>query len=139
MWENGSNFSAGERQLICLAQAMLRENKIITLDEATASIDFKTEKLIHDVVLTKFADCTVITIAHRLDTILEHDRVLVLDRGEVVEFDDPEVLLKHDHGYLAKYIQSIFVRNKQLRTGSFFMFDAYYKTPSYHKHLNDYQ
>ena len=101
VWENGSNFSAGEQQLICLARAMLRENKIIILDEATASIDFKTEKLIHDVVHTKFVDCTVITIAHRLDTILDHDRVLVLDKGEVVEFDEPKVLLKNDHGYLA--------------------------------------
>ena len=80
---------------------MLRENKIIILDEATASIDFKTEKLIRDVVHTKFVDCTVITITHRLDTLLDHDRVLVLDKGEVVEFDEPKVLLKNDHGYLA--------------------------------------
>lgn len=104
--ENGSNFSAGERQLICLARAMLRENKIIILDEATASIDFKTEKLIHDVLRTKFVNCTVITIAHRLDTLSDHDRVLVLDKGEVAEFDDPKVLLKQDNGYLAKLFKA---------------------------------
>ena len=104
--ENGCNFSLGERQLICLARAMLQKSKIIVLDEATASIDLKTEKLIHDTVRTKFGDCTVLTIAHRLDAITSHDRVLVLDGGKIVEYDEPRVLLMRSEGYLAKLCQA---------------------------------
>ena len=104
--ENGSNFSLGERQMICLARAMLQKNKILIFDEATASIDLKTEKLIHEAVHTKFDNCTVLTIAHRLDTITDHDRVLVLDEGKVVEFDQPKVLLTINDGYFAKLHES---------------------------------
>ena len=100
--EGGTNFSVGEKQLLCLARALLQENKIIILDEATANVDFATDRLIQETIRSKFDRCTVITIAHRVDTILDYDRVLVLEGGEVVEFDKPEVLLRNEKGKFAE-------------------------------------
>ncbi|XP_071052810.1 probable multidrug resistance-associated protein lethal(2)03659 isoform X1 [Onthophagus taurus] len=91
--EGGSNFSAGEKQLICLARALLRKNKILVLDEATANIDIKTANLIQDTIKTKFSNCTTLTIAHRLHSVMKSDRVMVISDGNVVEFDDPQVLM----------------------------------------------
>ncbi|KAB8030988.1 ABC transporter transmembrane domain-containing protein [Fluviispira multicolorata] len=97
--ECGSNFSIGQRQLICLARSILRENKILILDEATASLDIETDEIIQRAIQQLFSKCTVITIAHRVTTVLDCDRVLVMDRGCIVEFDSPEILRKKENGY----------------------------------------
>jgi len=106
--EGGENFSCGERQLICLARALLRQSKVICLDEATANIDIKTDATIQQVMKTEFADRTVLTIAHRLNTIATHDRILVLDAGQLVEFGSPaELLAKGDGGKFWALVQEL--------------------------------
>jgi ABC-type multidrug transport system fused ATPase/permease subunit len=92
--ENGGNFSQGQRQLLCLARSLLQGNKIVILDEATASIDNDTDKKIQNSIRTEFLDCTIICIAHRLRTIIDYDKVLVLDEGKLVEFGPPFDLIK---------------------------------------------
>lgn len=104
--ESGSNLSVGERQLVCLARVLLQNNKIVILDEATANVDFKTDRLIQEVIRTKLNNVTVLTIAHRLDTIVDYDRVMVLDKGRVVEFDKPSVLLNEKGSYFADLVKS---------------------------------
>nr|CAD7593713.1 unnamed protein product [Timema genevievae] len=92
--EGGENLSVGQRQLICLARALLRKTKVLILDEATAAVDLETDDLIQRTIRIEFKNSTVLTIAHRLNTILDSDRVIVLDKGRVVEFDKPEILLQ---------------------------------------------
>ncbi|XP_022343366.2 ATP-binding cassette sub-family C member 4-like isoform X1 [Crassostrea virginica] len=103
--EGGSNFSVGQRQLICLARAILRQNKILMIDEATANVDPRTDSLIQKTIREKFKQCTVITIAHRLNTIMDSDKVMVLNEGSLVEFNHPHVLLQDTEGYLYKMVQ----------------------------------
>ena len=91
--EDGANFSLGQRQLICVGRALLKRSKILLLDEASSSIDLETDYLLQQTLRTEFAHCTTITIAHRLATIMDSDRVLVLDAGTVKEFDSPTDLL----------------------------------------------
>uniref|UniRef100_A0A674GMM5 ATP binding cassette subfamily C member 2 n=1 Tax=Taeniopygia guttata TaxID=59729 RepID=A0A674GMM5_TAEGU len=91
--EAGENLSVGQRQLVCLARALLRKAKILILDEATAAVDLETDHLIQTTIRSAFADCTVLTIAHRLHTIMDSNRVMVLHAGQIVEFDSPEQLL----------------------------------------------
>lgn len=102
--DGGSNFSLGQRQLICLGRALLRKNKILVLDEATASVDYETDSLIQKTITKEFAGCTVLTIAHRLHTVIHADRILVMDAGRNVEFDHPFNLLNDENGYLTKLV-----------------------------------
>jgi len=90
---NGENFSVGQRQLLCLARAMIRNSPILIMDEATASVDIETDAIIQKALRTKFSNVTVLTIAHRLNTIIDYDKILVLNKGEVLEFDTPKNLL----------------------------------------------
>lgn len=94
--EAGGNLSMGQRQLVCLARALLRKSKVLVLDEATATVDMETDELIGKTIRSSFADCTIFTIAHRLHTIMDSSRVLVLDNGQVAEFDTPKNLIA-DH------------------------------------------
>ncbi|KAG0245754.1 hypothetical protein BGX31_006228 [Mortierella sp. GBA43] len=96
--EGGSNFSQGQRQLLCMARALLRNSKIIVMDEATASVDFATDRAIQTAIQQEFENSTVICIAHRLNTIITYDKVLVLDHGRVLEYDTPTNLLDDSHG-----------------------------------------
>ncbi|CAL1544370.1 unnamed protein product [Lymnaea stagnalis] len=94
--ENGINFSSGQRQLLCLTRALLRRSKILVMDEPTSSVDIETDSLVLNTVRRVFKHCTTITIAHRIHTILDCDRVLVLDNGNIVEFDSPQALLNQE-------------------------------------------
>eukprot|EP00746_Dinoflagellata_sp_MGD_P025291 gnl/MRDRNA2_/MRDRNA2_159425_c0_seq1.p1 gnl/MRDRNA2_/MRDRNA2_159425_c0~~gnl/MRDRNA2_/MRDRNA2_159425_c0_seq1.p1 ORF type:complete len:918 (+),score=188.69 gnl/MRDRNA2_/MRDRNA2_159425_c0_seq1:40-2754(+) len=102
--EYGENFSQGERQVMCLARALLRKPKVLVLDEATASVDWDTDRLIQETVRSRFEDSTVLVIAHRLSTIIESHKVMVLDRGELVEFAPPAELLQNNNSYFSKMV-----------------------------------
>uniref|UniRef100_A0A8C0YGJ6 ATP-binding cassette, sub-family C (CFTR/MRP), member 8 n=2 Tax=Cyprinus carpio TaxID=7962 RepID=A0A8C0YGJ6_CYPCA len=104
--EGGENFSQGQRQLFCLARAFVRKSSILIMDEATASIDMATESILQKVVMTAFADRTVVTIAHRVHTILNADLVIVMKRGVILEFDKPEVLLSQEDSVFASFVRA---------------------------------
>uniref|UniRef100_A0A8C9T6S9 Canalicular multispecific organic anion transporter 1-like n=1 Tax=Scleropages formosus TaxID=113540 RepID=A0A8C9T6S9_SCLFO len=99
--EGGENLSVGQRQLLCLARALLRKSRILILDEATAAVDLETDDLIQSTIRKQFSHCTVLTIAHRLHTILDSSRVMVLDAGRIVEFDSPSALLQKQGHFCA--------------------------------------
>ena len=96
--EGGENFSQGQRQLLCIARSLLRNPKILVMDEATSSIDNSTDAAIQTMIRENFAGATVLTIAHRLNTIMDSDRVLILDNGRVAEYDSPQSLLQKEGG-----------------------------------------
>ncbi|GAB5566426.1 ATP-binding cassette sub-family C member 4 isoform X2 [Prionailurus iriomotensis] len=105
--ESGSNFSVGQRQLVCLARAILRKNRILIIDEATANVDVRTDELIQKKIREKFAQCTVLTIAHRLNTIIDSDKIMVLDSGRLKEYDEPYVLLQNEESLFYKMVQQL--------------------------------
>lgn len=91
--EGGSNFSVGQRQLLCLARAILRRNKILVLDEPTANVDSRTDKLLQEAVVKSFQGATILAVAHRLDTVIDYDKILVLGAGSVLEYGTPKELI----------------------------------------------
>ncbi|QFZ26635.1 putative ATP-dependent bile acid permease [Clavispora lusitaniae] len=123
--EGGNNLSQGQRQLMCLARSLLKSPKVILLDEATASIDYKSDALIQQTIRDEFSSSTILTIAHRLRSIIDYDKILVMDAGRVVEYDDPYTLIANSESLfhsmcensgeldtLTKLAKEAFVRKK---------------------------
>ncbi|GMH40904.1 hypothetical protein BSKO_08808 [Bryopsis sp. KO-2023] len=119
--DNGSNFSQGQRQLFCLARALLRKSKILMMDEATASVDVETDALIQNTIRKNMKDATVLTIAHRVNTIMDSDRVLVMDHGHVAEFGVPQELLKMEDGFFSGLVRKSRKGRAILAAGTFRM------------------
>ncbi|KAK6240305.1 hypothetical protein SCA6_005694, partial [Theobroma cacao] len=103
--EDGGNWSVGQRQLICLARVLLEKKKILVLDEATASIDTATDNLLQKTIKNESTRSTVITVAHRIPTVINSGLVLVLDGGTAVEFDSPAELLKDSSSAFSKLVR----------------------------------
>ncbi len=106
--ENGKNLSCGQRQLICLARALLTNAKILCIDEATASIDYETDNYIQEILRTQFQSVTILTIAHRINTILDYDKVIVMNNGKLIEFDTINNLLNSKYSYFKQLVDSEF-------------------------------
>ena len=102
--DGGLNFSVGQRQLLCLARAILRKNKILVLDEPTANVDSRTDKLLQEAVAKSFRDATIIAVAHRLDTVIDYDKILVLGAGAVLEYGSPHELIEKVNGAFASMV-----------------------------------
>lgn len=105
VYDNGSSYSSGQKQLICLARAAIAKCKILVLDEPTANLDAETDEMLFQVVEELFDNCTILLIAHRVQQIKTCDKVLVLDSGEIVEFDDPKKLMKRKESLFYKMCQ----------------------------------
>ena len=110
-YAGGSNWSVGQRQLFCFARALLKRAPILVMDEATSSVDAETDSIIQKTIRQQFADSTVITIAHRLSTVMDMDRILVLDKGRIAEFDTPAALVNKpaSEGVLSSMVRFLVV------------------------------
>lgn len=102
--EEGSNFSVGQKQLLCVARAMLRKSKLLILDELTANVDRTTDSLLQKTIAKSFAGSTVIAVAHRLETVIDYDRILVLGGGSRLEYDVPWELLSNNDSHFTKMV-----------------------------------
>jgi ATP-binding cassette subfamily C (CFTR/MRP) protein 1 len=114
--DDGDNWSVGQRQLFCLGRVLLRRNKILVLDEATASIDSATDAILQSVIRQQFTSCTVITIAHRVPTVTDSDRVMVLSYGKLLEYDTPAKLLEDKDSAFAKLVAEYWANCKRNST-----------------------
>jgi ABC-type multidrug transport system fused ATPase/permease subunit len=103
----GGNFSVGQRQLLCMARALLKRSPILMLDEATASVDFETDAMIQRLIRQEFKECTVITIAHRLATVIDADKIVVMEGGHLQEYGAPRELLRKDGGMLRSMVERL--------------------------------
>ncbi|XP_074291617.1 ABC transporter C family member 10-like [Silene latifolia] len=103
--EDGSNWSMGQRQLFCLGRALLRKSRVLVLDEATASVDNATDMILQKTIRTEFCDCTVITVAHRIPTVMDSTKVLAMSDGKVVEFDEPMKLMKQEGSLFGQLVK----------------------------------
>ncbi|XP_024012775.1 putative ABC transporter C family member 15 isoform X2 [Eutrema salsugineum] len=116
--ENGENWSVGQRQLVCLGRVLLKKSNILVLDEATASVDSATDGVIQKIISQEFKDRTVVTIAHRIHTVIESDLVLVLSDGRIAEFDSPAKLLERDDSFFSKLIKEYSMRSKHFTSSN---------------------
>ncbi|KAI9332974.1 P-loop containing nucleoside triphosphate hydrolase protein [Obelidium mucronatum] len=110
----GENLSVGERQLLCLSRAMLKTPKILVMDEATANVDYETDSMIQKALRQDFKSASILTIAHRLNTIMDYDRVMVLDQGQIREFDSPRALLENSNSLFYALVQQTGEQNAQV-------------------------
>ena len=105
--EKGSNLSQGTKQLLCMARVLLKQPGIIFMDEATSSVDTQTDAIVQQAIKSAFDGCTIVTIAHRLNTVIDYDRILVLRDGEVVEFGHPAALLEDARGAFSRLVANV--------------------------------
>ncbi|KAJ0102072.1 hypothetical protein Patl1_04257 [Pistacia atlantica] len=112
--ENGENWSMGQRQLVCLGRVLLKKSKVLVLDEATASVDTATDNLIQQTLRQHFSDCTVITIAHRITSVIASDMVLLLNNGLIEEYDSPLKLLENKSSSFAQLVVEYTVRSNSI-------------------------
>lgn len=112
-FEVNDNLSSGEKSLVQICRAILRKNKIVLLDEATANIDIETEQMVQKLINEEFKDCTMLTVAHRLQTIIKSDKVMVMSYGKVAEFDAPQTLLKNPKSHFTKLVNDLQQKEKE--------------------------
>ncbi|KAB2632863.1 ABC transporter C family member 10-like [Pyrus ussuriensis x Pyrus communis] len=108
--QDGTNWSMGQRQLFCLGRALLKRSRILVLDEATASMDNTTDSILQKTIRTEFADCTVITVAHRIPTVMDCTKVLAISDGRLVEYDEPLKLMKHEGSLFGQLVKEYWSR-----------------------------
>ncbi|KAJ4822868.1 hypothetical protein Tsubulata_045665 [Turnera subulata] len=116
--EDGENWSVGQRQLVCLARVLLKKRRILVLDEATASVDTATDNVIQETIREETSECTVITVAHRIPTVIDNDLVLVLDEGTIVEYDSPAKLLEDSSSSFSRLVAEFLRRSSKRFTVS---------------------